>query len=74
PNVARDGKEGLTVPPSQPVEFAEALRRLLDQPDFAARLGAAGKERAYAEFSQPLFLSRMQDVYKKAVQRRRSTR
>lgn len=72
PNVARDGKEGLTVPPGQPVAFAAALRRLLDQPDFAAALGAAGKERANAEFSQPLFLSRMQEVYNGALQTRRS--
>lgn len=72
PNVARDGKEGLTVPPSQPVAFAEALRRLLDQPAFAARLGEAGKERVRTEFSQSLFLSRMQEVYKEALQRRRS--
>lgn len=74
PNVARDGKEGLTVPPNEPVAFAEALRRLLDQPDFAARLGAAGRERVYSEFSQPLFLSRIQEVYKDAFQRRRSAR
>lgn len=72
PNVARDGKEGLTVPPNEPAPFAEALRRLLEQPDFAAGLGAAGKERVHAEFSQSLFLSRIQEVYKEAFQRRRS--
>ncbi len=71
PNIARDGKEGLTVPPSDPAAFAEALRRLLDQPAFAARLGEAGKERVRTEFSQSLFLSRMQEVYKEALQRRR---
>lgn len=73
PNVARDGKEGLTVPPSQPLAFAEALRCLLDRPDYAASLGRAGKERVRAEFSQALFLSRMQEVYKEALQRRGST-
>lgn len=72
PNVARDGKEGLTVPPSQPAAFAGALRRLLDQPELAARLGRAGKERVRTEFSRALFLSRMQEVYKEALQRRRS--
>lgn len=74
PNVARDGMEGLTVPPSQPAALADALRRLLDQPDYAVSLGNAGKERVRAEFSQPLFLSRMQEVYKEALQRRCAVR
>lgn len=74
PKVARDGKEGLTVPPSQPAAFAEALRRLLDQPDYAASLGKAGKERVRTEFSQSLFLSRIQEVYKEVLQPRRSIR
>ncbi|TKT72918.1 glycosyltransferase [Afipia massiliensis] len=72
PQVARDGKEGLTVPPNQPAAFAEALRRLLDQPDFAARLGRSGKERVRTEFSKTLFLSRMQEIYQEAHHRRRS--
>ena len=74
PYVARDGKEGLTVPPSEPVALAEALCRLLDQPDFAAKLGQAAKERVRSEFSRTLFLSRMQEVYKDVYQRRRSAR
>lgn len=73
PNIARDGKEGLTVPPGDPAAFASALNRLLDQPDFAAKLGQAGRERVRSEFSQSLFLSRMQDVYKQALQRRKPT-
>lgn len=73
PNIARDGKEGLTVPPGDPVAFAGALNRLLDQPGFAEELGRAGRERVRTEFSQSLFLSRMQDVYKQALQRRKPT-
>lgn len=72
PNIARDNREGLTVPPADPVAFAGALTRLLDQPEFAARLGEAGRERVRAEFSQSLFLSRMQEVYKQALQHRMS--
>lgn len=74
PHVARDGKEGLTVPPNDPTAFAQALRRLLEQPDLAVRLGAAGKERVHSEFSQSLFLSRIQTVYNEVFQRRRSVR
>jgi glycosyltransferase involved in cell wall biosynthesis len=74
PHIARDGKEGLTVPPSDSAAFAAALRRLLDHPEFAARLGQAGKERVRTEYSQSLFLSRMQDVYRQAFQHRLSAR
>lgn len=70
PNIARDGREGLTVPPGDAAAFAGALTRILDQPDFAARLGEAGRERVRAEFSQSLFLSRMQDVYKQVLRDR----
>lgn len=74
PHVARDGMEGFTVPPNDPAAFALSLRRLLDQPDLAARLGAAGKERAHSEFSQSLFLSRIQAVYNEVFEHRRSVR
>ena len=74
PHVARDGKEGFTVPPNDPAAFAQSLRRLLDQPDFAAKLGAAGKERVHSEFSQSLFLSRIQTIYDEAFEHRRSIR
>jgi rhamnosyl/mannosyltransferase len=74
PHVARDGKEGFTVPPNDPAAFALSLRRLLDQPDLAARLGEAGKERVHSEFSQSLFLSRIQTVYNETLEQRRSVR
>jgi rhamnosyl/mannosyltransferase len=74
PNVARDGREGLTVSPGDSAAFADALRRLLDEPDFAIRLGKAGKERVRAEFSQAKFLSRMQEVYEAVVEQRMSAK
>jgi phosphatidylinositol alpha-mannosyltransferase len=49
-NVARADREALLVPPNDPLALRAALRRVLDEPELAARLVAAGRERA-ATFS-----------------------
>ena len=41
---------GLLVPADNAAAFAAAIRRLLDDPPLAARLGAAGQQRVEAEF------------------------
>lgn len=45
------GVQGLLVPPRDPAALAQALRRLIEDPELRARLGAAGRERAVREFS-----------------------
>lgn len=45
PEVVADGRTGLLVPPGDPVALAEALFRILDAPDEAARMGEAGLAR-----------------------------
>ena len=45
-----DGVTGLHVPPRDPGAVAGALKRVLDDPDLARRLGAAGAERARARY------------------------
>ncbi|WP_315831400.1 glycosyltransferase [Bradyrhizobium prioriisuperbiae] len=72
PHVARDGQEGLTVPPNDPSAFAQALGRLLDEPELARKLGDAGRVRAQTEYAQSLFLERMQTIYREAAGRRQS--
>ncbi len=47
----RDGAEGLLVPPGDPQALAAAAARLLGDRTLAARLGAAARGRAVAEFS-----------------------
>lgn len=43
--VVLDGETGLVVPPEDTGALANALLRLVDDPDYAARLGLAGRER-----------------------------
>lgn len=50
--VLRDGLDGRLVAPNDPVALADALEALLRDPAGAARLAAAGRERAVAEFSR----------------------
>jgi glycosyltransferase involved in cell wall biosynthesis len=67
PSVARHEREGLTVPPSDPVALCQALNRMLDDPASAQRLGLNGRERAHKEFGQELFRRRMAIVYADAL-------
>jgi phosphatidylinositol alpha-mannosyltransferase len=72
--VARPGVDALLVPPGDPDALAAALRRVLDEPELAARLVAAGDERAGA-FSMAALAERYEAIYERLVGRAvRSTR
>ena len=45
PDVVQDGETGVLVPPSDPPALADALLRLIDDPDQRARMGAAAHSR-----------------------------
>jgi len=63
PYIARHDHEALTVTPDQPRPLADALRRILDEPALAERLGRSGQSRARAEYSQQTFVSRVRSLY-----------
>ncbi|HWW47023.1 MAG TPA: glycosyltransferase [Xanthobacteraceae bacterium] len=67
PVIARHEREALTVAPGDALQLSAALTRLLDDEALAARLGAAGQERAIDEYSEARFLCRMKAVYDDAV-------
>ena len=88
PEVVVDGVTGLLVPlepsgdplgsPADPAAFAAALsaqvNRLLRDPDLASRLGAAGRERAVAEFTWAAVAAKTVEVYKEALSARPNLR
>lgn len=59
---------GLTVDPADAGALAHALATLLDDPDLAARLGAAGQRRARDELSWARTAAGLVDAYREAVE------
>jgi phosphatidylinositol alpha-mannosyltransferase len=64
--VVRDGMDGVLVPPADVDALATALRRVLEDPDLAARLARAGRERA-AGYSWDVVAPRLEAIYERAV-------
>src|SRR6185437_4605932 len=56
-----DGVHGLLVPPGDAGRLAEAMRRLLDNPNLAQRLGEAARRRTLERFSREAMVRRFED-------------
>jgi hypothetical protein len=62
--VVEDGKTGLLVPPAQPARAAEALTRVLGNPDLARDMGEAGRRPSWRTSSPgPRCAERTEQVY-----------
>lgn len=72
PEVIVDGKTGLTVPPGNPHLLAQAICRLLRDPDLRRQMGDEGRRWA-EQFSRERFLRDTQDFYLRAWQEHRRT-
>jgi len=66
--VVKRGEQGLLVPPGDKIALAEAIARILDDRDLAARMGASGVARA-DEFSWRGVARRVDDYYGFVVRR-----
>lgn len=75
PEVIADGEQGLLVPPGDVPALAQAITRLLDDPQLATRLGEAARQRIAARYSLESMLDGTCQAYRAALeQRRRSSR
>jgi glycosyltransferase involved in cell wall biosynthesis len=71
-DVIEDGVHGLLVPPGDDVALAEALGRLLRDPDEAGRLGAAARRRAQEQYSRRAMIERFEEFYTSLISGTRS--
>lgn len=63
PEIVRDHETGLLVPPSSPREMANALRRLVQDPELARRLARGGREYALANNREELTTAQVERLY-----------
>lgn len=70
PEIVEPGVSGLLVPPADADALATAIARLLDDPELAARLAAAGRERTRSLFSEQRMVDRTARSYGRLLQGR----
>jgi glycosyltransferase involved in cell wall biosynthesis len=63
PEIVVDGVTGLLVPPGDPAALAEAIVRLLGDPELAAALGRAGRARVERELRVDTMVARTESLY-----------
>jgi alpha-maltose-1-phosphate synthase len=71
--VVEDGVTGLLVPPGRPDDLAAAIRKLLDDPERARRMGREGRRRVEETFSWASVAERTAEVYRDAIDEFRRT-
>jgi glycosyltransferase involved in cell wall biosynthesis len=67
PEIVVDDETGVLVPPDDPAALAEAVTALLGDPARASSMGAAGLERARAEFGTVRMAERTAEIYRDAA-------
>lgn len=72
PDVIVDGKQGLLVPERDATALASGIRRLLDDPMFAQRLGQAARQRVLEELTWDQTAARVEQVYERAMKSKKS--
>ncbi len=72
PEIVVDGKTGLLVPPGDPVPLAQAICRMLREPELRRSLGRAGRLCVQERFGQERQIERTQELYLAAFERRRA--
>jgi len=72
PDVVLDGETGLLVDEGDVDGMARAMIRLAQEPELAARMGAAGRARVEAEFSMEKSISNLWQIIQTTIQEYRS--
>ncbi len=70
PDLIDDGRHGLLVPAGDPGALADAVHRLLAEPELSGRLAAAARERQAREFTVQRTTRRVEGLYERLLTRR----
>ncbi len=70
-DIIEDGKNGFLVPTDDPRILAEAVQRLLKEPELAKTMAAALREKVEKEYNLPLMFEKTLKVYEEVLSRKR---
>lgn len=70
-HVVLNGGTGLVVPPSDPAALAEAIIKILRDPELASRMGRSGRERLETHFSAERMARETFEVYNHVLRQKR---
>jgi glycosyltransferase involved in cell wall biosynthesis len=62
PEIVADGETGILVPPGNPPAIANALVKLLSEPELAESMGHAGRERMREYFNVSSMIEKIEQV------------
>jgi glycosyltransferase involved in cell wall biosynthesis len=67
PDIVLNNKTGITVSPNSPQEIADAIRRLVDNPDLYRSMGKAAYKHVVSSFAWDSVIPRYSDLYEQTV-------
>ncbi len=67
PEIVVDGETGFLVPPRSPQKLAQSILRILNEPQLAAAMGQAGRQRVEQHFSMAQYVDGIEAVYKELL-------
>jgi glycosyltransferase involved in cell wall biosynthesis len=67
PEAIRDGENGLLVPPDDPQALADAIARLMHEPELHQKLGRAATDEVNARWSFSRYVDRLERLYTEIV-------
>lgn len=65
--IVEEGESGMLVEPGNASELAAAIVKLVEDREFASRIGAAGRRRVVERFASATIAERMADVYREVL-------
>ena len=71
PGALEADRDALLVPPRDPQALAQAMGRIIDEPDLRQQLGESARARFEAEFTAQTMTRRYEDLYREVLDHRR---
>ena len=66
-DIIESDKDGILVPPNDPIKLAEAIQYLLDNEDVRVRFGKEGRKKVEREFSWAVIANRLCEIYEELI-------